>query len=295
MATVKEAPVRHTTRSRPPAAAAPSDPASAKLARMKQELAELRTRFSDRYPDVMQLRADIEALERQIAESRRDAPRVESVEVKEEPRVAGPDLQTVQMEQALAQLDLELKGLKEEEAELRAAMARYQTRVDNTPRRDIEFQELSRDNDSTRDLYRTLLKRYEEAQLSENLEQRQKGEQFRILETGMPGVTPAAPNRMRLLVMSLVLSLGVAAGLVILAEQLDGSIHTADELRAMSNVPVIVSIPRIVTAADTRRRRWRTRFAAAGAVCGLVVIVGATYFAALGNEQLLRIVSPGRF
>jgi uncharacterized protein involved in exopolysaccharide biosynthesis len=244
---------------------------------------------------VIQLQADIDALERQIAANKRETPRVEPVEVKEEPRPVGPDLQTVQMEQALAQLDLELKSLKEEEAEVRAGMARYQTRVDNTPKRDIEFQELSRDYDSTRDLYRTLLKRYEEAQLSENLEQRQKGEQFRILEAAVPGTTPAAPNRMRLLVMSLVLGMGVAAGLVILAEQLDSSVHTVEDLRAVTSIPVIVSIPRIVTAADTRRRRWRIRLAAAGAVCGLVALVGASYFAALGNEQLLRMISPGRF
>ncbi|MGH7348008.1 MAG: GNVR domain-containing protein, partial [Candidatus Rokuibacteriota bacterium] len=190
---------------------------------------------------------------------------------------------------------VELKALKEEENELRAAMATYQARVDNTPRRDFEFQELSRDYESTRDLYRTLLKRYEEAQLSENLEQRQKGEQFRILEAAVPGTAPAAPNRNRLILMSLALAIGVAAGLVILAEQLDNSFHTMDDLRAASNVPILVSIPRIVTHADTRRRLWRMRLATAASVCGLVLIVGASYFLALGNEQLLRIISPGRF
>ena len=262
---------------------------------MKQELADLRTRFSDRYPDVMQLQSEIAALERQVAESKREPQRTEGVEVKDEPLKPGPDLQVVQMEQALSQLNVELKTLKDEETELRAAMASYQTRVDNTPRRDLEFQELSRDYDSTRDLYRTLLKRFEEAQLSESLEQRQKGEQFRILEGAMPAVTPVAPNRSRLLLMSLVLSLGLAAGLVILAEQLDSSFHTVDDLRTVSSVPVIVSIPRIVTLADTRRRRWRMRLATAATICGLVLIVGASYFVALGNEQLLRILAPGRF
>jgi uncharacterized protein involved in exopolysaccharide biosynthesis len=264
---------------------------------MKQDLADLRTRFSDRYPDVVQLKAEIVAVERQIAETKKATPPpVEGAPVNEEPaKPSGPDIQVVQMEQALGQLDLEIKALKEEENTLRGAMATYQARVDNTPKRDLESQELSRDYDITRDLYRTLLKRYEEAQLSESLEQRQKGEQFRILEAAVPGSLPSAPNRPRLFLMSLVLSLGLAVGLVVLAEQLDSSFHTLDDLRAVTTVPVLVSIPRIVTDRDVRRRRWRVQLATAAAVCGLVLIVGASYFVALGNEQLLRMVSPGRF
>ena len=288
MATLTATPVRPVTRTRPGAAAAPSDADSARLARMKQELADLRTRFSDRYPDVLQLKGEIAALERQIAETKREAPPAVSTTVNNEPPAPGPDLQTVQMEQALSQLNVELKTLKDEETELRGSMATYQARVDNTPRRDIEFQELSRDYDSTRELYRTLLKRYEEAQLSENLEQRQKGEQFRILEAAVPATIPSAPNRSRLFLMSLVFSLGLAAGLVILAEQLDSSFHTIDDLRADATVPVLVSIPRIVTDRRHPSASVAMRLATAATVCGLVLIVGTSYFVAMGNEQLLR-------
>src|SRR5205807_7422945 len=56
------------------------------------------------------------------------------------------------------------------------SIAAYQGRVENVPRREQEFRELSRDYDSTRELYQSLLKRYEEAQLAESMEQRQKGE-----------------------------------------------------------------------------------------------------------------------
>src|SRR5262245_51578503 len=265
-----------------------------RLAKMKQDLAELRTKYNDRYPDVAQLKAEIATLERQIAESKRDAAAAaeaaaaaaaKDAPAKEEPVAPPRDPYVVQMEQALSQLNVEINSLKEEENRLRTAMSAYQSRVDNTPRRDLEFQELSRDYDTTRELYRTLLKRYEEAQLSENLEQRQKGEQFRILEAAVPGVTPAAPNRGRLLVLSLALAVGVAGGLIVLAEQLDNSFHTIDELRAASTVPFIVSIPRIVTAADTRQRPWLMRLATVGPVCGLVVILGASLLLALGNGR----------
>ena len=89
--------------------------------------------------------------------------------------------------------------------------------------------------------------------------------------------------------------LGLAVGLVILAEQVDSSFHTLDDLRAITSLPVLVSIPRIVTEADVRRRRRRFQLSTVAAVCGLVLIVSAAYFVAMGNEQLLRMLSPGRF
>ena len=303
LANLKPIPARSTANPRqsaPTTASVSTNPVALKLARLKQELADLRTRYTDRHPDIIQLKSDIAVLERELAEMKRQeppAPPAESVAAKpkEEPVVAGPSAEAQQMDQALSQLDVETKSLKEEEAELRKAMAVYQAKVDNTPRRDLEFHELSRDYDSTRELYRTLLKRYEEAQLSENLEQRQKGEQFRILENAVPATSPSAPNRLRLFVMSLVGAAGLAVGLVLLAEQLDNSFHSIDELRAATTFPVLVSIPRIVTDTERRRRWWRIPVATAATVCGLLLIVGVSYYVAAGNEQLLRLVAPTRF
>src|SRR5262249_58907901 len=116
--------------------------------------------------------------------------------------------------------------------------------------------ELARDYDSTRDLYRSLLKRYEEAQLAESMEQRQKGEQFRILDQAVASSQPAAPNRPRLLMMVLASAVGLALAAAVLAEHLHTSFHDVDQLRAFSNVPVLVSIPRIVTPPDIPRRCW---------------------------------------
>jgi protein tyrosine kinase modulator len=294
MATLTATPAPSSRRARSATGPVAHDPMGARLAKMKQELADLRTRFSDRYPDVIQLKTDIVALERQLAEIKPASPSAENVALKDEPKAPAPDPQILQVEQALSQSNVEIKALNEEEGKLRAAMATYQARVDTTPRREQEFQEVSRDYDSTRELYRTLLKRYEEAQLSENLEQRQKGEQFRILEPAVAPTAPVAPNRPRLLLMALVLSLGLAAGLVLLVEELDTSFHTLDELGTFTNVPVLVSIPRIVTENDIRRRRWRARLTAAATVCGLILIVGASYFVARENEQLLRLLTAGR-
>src|SRR5206468_5336295 len=72
--------------------------------------------------------------------------------------------------QAVADVDAELRSLKEEERALRQAIMGYERRVENAPKRQQEFQELSSGSDAIKERYESLMKRYEEAQLAENLE-----------------------------------------------------------------------------------------------------------------------------
>ena len=195
------------------------------------------------------------------------------------------------LRESLSAADSEAKVLKAEEQRLRGAIAAYQARLENTPKREQEYQEVSRDYESTKQLYESLGKRHEEARLAESMEQRQKGEQFRILEPAIPSQIPAAPNRLKLFVMSLVLSLGLAGGALMLAEMLDTSFHSVNELREFSAVPVLVSIPRIVTDADRQRQQERFRAVAAGALLGLILIAGVSFFIAHGNEQLVQMLA----
>lgn len=266
-------------------------PATVRLAQLRQELAELRTRYSDRYPDVIRLRAEITELERQAAEARTrppDASPAESVA----PALADPQL--LRLKQAVAETEGELKILKGEDERLRQAIAAYQRRVQDTPLREQEFKELARDYESTQELHASLLKRYAESQIAESMEMRQKGEQFRVIEPALPANGPVAPNRFRLLAVGLAAAAGAALGLVLLAEQLDTSFHTVDEVRAFTRLPVLVSIPAIGTPADQRRRRRVHQLATVSALAGLVLIVGVTWWLAHGNEYLVSMLAGRR-
>ena len=278
----------------PPAYAGPAAPAGgpetqeARLTRLKQELTALRTQFSEKYPDVVRFKAEIAEVERQVADAKSSDPAPAEKPATTPAVPASPYL--LRLKEALNAVEAENRILKGEEKRLREAIATYRTRVENVPRREQEYKELSRDYDSTRALYQSLSKRYEEAQIAESMEQRQKGEQFRVLDPAVPNQEPAAPKRLRLIIMALALSIGLAAGAVVLAEQLDTSFHTVDDLRAFSAVPVLVSIPRILTETDARRRRWRTRMAVSAAMVGLVLIGGVAYFVASGNEGLVSML-----
>lgn len=263
--------------------AVPETPA-VRLARLKQELTALTARFTDKYPEVIRVRTEIANLEGQLVQPRPDGG--------SQPETLSPVTpQILRLRQALNELDGEIKVLRGEETNLRAAMEAYQRRIENTPRREQESLEINRDYETTKELYQSLQKRHEEAQLAESLEQSQKGEQFRILDPALPSHEPAAPRRVQLLLMGLILSLGLALGAAVLAEQLDTSFHTLDDLRSAAPAPVLVSIPRIVTEADSRRRRRQGRVVAAAALAGLLLVFGASSFVAKENQELVLLLS----
>jgi polysaccharide chain length determinant protein (PEP-CTERM system associated) len=252
-----------------------------RLVRLRQELAATRSRFTEQHPSVARLKGEIAATEGEPAEVADD---------KAGSGFTGSPY-VLRLREMLHAAESEIKVLKAEEQRLRAAVAAYQVRLENTPKREQELQELSRDYESTKQLYESLSKRHEEARLAESMEQRQKGEQFRVLDPAIPSQIPAAPNRLRLVLVSLVASLGLAGAALVLAETLDTSFHSKAELRAFTGAPVIVSIPWIVTASDRTQKHERFKLAMAGAMLGLVLVAGASYFFGHGNERLVQILS----
>ena len=127
----------------PKAAAAPPSPESseARLARLKQELTRLRTQFSEKYPDVVLLGAEVTALEREVADTKSREPKAE--EKPETPRPAPLSPYVLRLREVLSEAETEIKVLKGEDRRLRDAIATYQARVENVPRREQEFREFS--------------------------------------------------------------------------------------------------------------------------------------------------------
>jgi len=255
-----------------------------RLARLRKELTTLRIKYTDLWPDIIRTKDEIARLEQQIAEPK---PKAEA----KKPVVLTP--QVLRVQETLQNVETELKLARSDEQRLKRGIQAYQTRLDNGPAREQAYLDATRDYQSTKELYQTLTKRYDEARLAESMEQRQKGEQFRILDSAVASSTPAAPRRARLLIFSVVIALGLGAGAMILAEMLDTSFHSAGDLRAYTTVPVLVSIPRIITERDARRQRWRFRLAAAGVVISLLVLTGSAFVFAHGNEQLAQLLSRG--
>jgi hypothetical protein len=116
------------------------------------------------------------------------------------------------------------------------------------------------------------------------------GEEFRILDPAVPARNAVAPQRLLFILLGVGLGLAAAGAAVLIADQLDGSFHTLDELQAFSKVPVLVTIPHIGAVPMVRHRFWLT---ATPIAVGLVVVVLASYHFASGNDQLAFLFSRG--
>jgi protein tyrosine kinase modulator len=259
------------------------DALAERIARLSAELSDLRRRYSEKYPDVVYLRQEIARLQGHMAD-----PSAAAAEMN-----GAPDPYLLQLQQSVKSSEAELRVLAAEEANVHKAIAVYQERVENAPRREQQFQELSRDYNTTSEVYASLLRRYEEAKIAGSMENRQKGEQFRVLDEAIPAHTATAPRRGWLLLVSLAMSLGVAGAAMFVAESFDTSFHALDDLRSFSRVPVLASIPEIVTEADTRAARRRFSLVTMSMVVVLAGIVASSYAVSHDNHELVTFV--GKF
>jgi succinoglycan biosynthesis transport protein ExoP len=214
-----------------------------------------RLRAVDRQDSLRDAVAEAESVAGQAPSSAAGAPAGLAVRAPASPHVA-------RLRQALIDVAALLASLQDEEQHLRADLGAYRGRIQSLGQRDEELKELTRNFEGARDLYRTLLSRYDEAQLGASI-QRQTGEQFRLLDAAIPAARPSAPRRSLLLLIGLVGSLGVAVAAVALAEYLDVSFHTVEELEAATNARVVATIPWIAGRHDAFRQRWRVGVAAA--------------------------------
>jgi len=242
----------------------PGFPAWRTVEDRKLQLEDLLTRYSDKHPDVVRLKNEIQSLE---AEGRKQPQTKGSISIP----VARNPVEQMLLKQ-IDDVNLEITGLEASMEVLRKQIASYQARVDNTPMRAIELAKITRGYDTTLKKYQELQGKSHESQLSENMEKSQKGEQFQVVDKANLPQSPVAPNRLLIILAAMGAGLAVAFGLVFLQDYLDTSFKRAEELREYSDVPLLATIPAVNSRGSIlEQRRSRGVFVF---VSGLGLVVG---------------------
>jgi capsular polysaccharide biosynthesis protein len=116
-----------------------------------------------------------------------------------------------------------------------------------------------RDYGTLQNLYASLLAKREDSKMAADLERRQVGEQFRVLDPARVPEVPVSPNRPMIIGFGAMLGLVLGAGLAGLLEFRDASLRNESEVLTVLAVPVLATIPVLVSEGDRRRiRRNRT-------------------------------------
>jgi uncharacterized protein involved in exopolysaccharide biosynthesis len=227
------------------ATAAPSS-AEDRLDAARAALANLRTRLTAEHPDIAAARRLVADLEKQAAAEASATPRTPGVEAMPSPPSPAANARDRRLQELIEErdnLDRQLSRKQQEEGRLRAEIVSYQARVEATPTRESELIALTRDYETLQNIYTSLLSKREDSAVAANLERRQIGEQFKVLDPARVPQTPFSPNRLQLNLMGLIAGLAFGLGLAGLFEFRDATLKTEDDVRMCLALPVLAAIP----------------------------------------------------
>jgi polysaccharide chain length determinant protein (PEP-CTERM system associated) len=245
---------------------------------LRQELQRLQSRYSDKHPDVIRIKRLIAAAEKGEQTSSGHAVVGETAgsgRTTDTQRLIS--VQQGGLSTQLRLVEREILALRQEKEKTRSEVQDYRRRIEAGPKVEQLFVDLRRDYQQASDNYQSLLQRKMQAQLAENLERTQKGEQFKILDAANLPRTPSKPDVRKILPVGLMAALGCSFGLAFLLEHLDRAFWSRKEVEGVLGIPLLVTVPFIQTAKDLQKRKVRL----AGTVCALCIMGSALLIALL--------------
>jgi uncharacterized protein involved in exopolysaccharide biosynthesis len=225
------------------------------LQQLQAQEADLTSRYTDDYPDVVSVRRKIRELREQMAK----APPPAAAAPASTPKPVD-SLGALQLRTQLRSIDQEIAMKKRDQSSIQSQLHLYQERVASSPAIEEEYKSITRDNQTAQAFYDDLLNKIQTAKMATDLEKRQQGEQFRVMDEPNLPESPSSPKRA--VYISGGLAGGIFLGLLIIGslEYLDTAVRTERDIWAFTKLPTLGVIaftgePEPVTS----RRRWLRR------------------------------------
>jgi polysaccharide chain length determinant protein (PEP-CTERM system associated) len=232
------------------------------LEKLKAQLADLSSRYTDRHPDVRKLKEQIAKTEKMrnqlLASVKGKSPADDSTDsaISSDPARAS---MLAQVQSQLRSNQVEITNREHSLAALTAKVDDYQARLNQEPIREQQLSDLTRGYEQSKANYDDLLKKKNESAMATSMELLQQGERFRVIDPPSLPTKPDFPNRLKFC--GIGLGIGLALGVVVAGafEMMDDRIHDEKQLQKLLPVAVISEIPAITVAAEEqneRRRLW---------------------------------------
>jgi len=272
---------------------------------LESQLASLESLYSDKHPDVVRTRREIEGLlaaldeiagqdagtnqelaamraERESLGGRLAASHPDVRELDRQIAALGSrlgaedspestDPSYLQLKAQLVAVQAEEQSLKTLRDELQARVIGYERKLAETPVVERDYMALQLDLDNARMKYRDLKAREMEAVLAQNMETDRKGERLTMIEPPLPPERPASPDRPLLILAGLFLGIAGGIGTIVIAESTDTTVRGRKLLEELVAMPALGLIPRIRTSDDARRQRLTLAAGGTAAVALLLI------------------------
>jgi len=234
-----------------------SSSTATQLQQLKSQLAELKAKYTAKHPDVVRLEQEIAELEKPSApagqlQGEKVPPSSETAAGTSDEIQAGAPM--LQVASQLKATELEVANRKAEIKSIEADIDSYQMKLNLAPAREQELAAITRDHEQSRAYYESLLAKRNQSEMATNLEKRQQGEQFRMIDPPSLPQRPYFPNRPLFSAAGVVFGLFLGIGSIVLREFVSPKIYGEEELAAVVTNSSLVLVPAVRTPSETRSR-----------------------------------------
>ncbi len=249
------------------------------LDRLKAQLADLLSHYTDKHPDVRKTKEQIAQAEsrreRMIADMNTRA--IGSIPEEAAPAPFDPkNAPLLELESQLKANRLEIANRQADIRDEQKKIGEYQARLNMAPVMEQQFADITRDYDQSKANYESLLAKKNQSEMSTDLEKTQQGEHFRMLDPPNLPVKPYKPNRLLLCGLGLLAGVALGAGFAGAQERLSGKIYSEREIKKLVPFAVIAEIPPIESLQEQSSNRRSAWFAGvAAAVIASFILLGS--------------------
>ena len=246
-------------------------PLKARLQQLRQQLVHLQAEYTDSYPDVIQTKRQIQEIEEQLAGR---SSKSESAGVGKADSVVADSVGEIGGNKNLATqlraIEPEIAIRKQRKNRLEKQVKEFESRIESTPIHEQQLSILLRDYEQNRKSYQTLLEKKMASTISENLEKRQKGEQFRIVDPANLPVKPVKPDPLKVFLGGVLAGLVLGGGSIWWLDFRNLPFRRPEEVEAAVGLPILASIPHVVSLQEAgssptpspiaKKERWYTQW-----------------------------------
>jgi succinoglycan biosynthesis transport protein ExoP len=228
------------------------------LVDLRYQLEAARSRLTEEHPDIIALKDKIAKIEKmkkdqetEIASQPETGKATNTLDPSAAAEVQrGSVTPMMQLQSQLKSIKPEIENYERHAKELESQIYSYRTRLNLTPQTEQQLADVSRGYEESKANYNSLLQKQNQSQLATSLEQRQQGEQFRILDPPSLPVRPSAPNHLLLSLGGLMAGAVLGFGLAALLEVTNVLVRQEKDLEELVPTRILVGIPHLNTPGE---------------------------------------------